>query len=101
MINIKLRSVNSNTSSFDEEQHNKILETLDNCQTMSKEEFKACTRSFRNANAYTQCKKYQKVTIDRKTMLCYKASDTKENDVNTTNNNTGLDSFARVQKIDD
>ena len=100
MINTKLRSINFNASSFDEERHNKIIEILDNYQTMWKEKFKAYAESLWNANACTWHKKYQKVMIDEKTMLCCKASDAEENNVNATNNNAGLDLFARVCKID-
>ena len=68
---------------------------------MQKEEFKACAESLRNTNAHTCCKKDEKAMIGRKTMLCYEASDTKENDINATNNDAGLNLFTRACKIDD
>ena len=47
---------------------------------MKKEEFKACTKSIGNTNAYVWCRKYQKVTIGGKILLCNKPSDDGENE---------------------
>ena len=53
MCNAKLKSIHTNTSSFDDERCDKILESLENRKTTSKEEFKACAESLGNANACT------------------------------------------------
>ena len=53
IINEKLRYLHSNTSVFDEERYNRMLEALENRSKMNKEEFKACTESIGNTNAYT------------------------------------------------
>ena len=53
MINEKLKNINSNTSVFDEERCNRILEVLENWSEMKKEEIKAHTESIGNTNACT------------------------------------------------
>ena len=51
MYNAKSKSIHANISLFDEERCHKILETLENRKTMSKEEFKAYTESLGNTLA--------------------------------------------------
>ena len=55
--NEKLESVHSNVSISDKERCDRILKALDDCSSMTKEEFKACVESLSHTNAYAWCRK--------------------------------------------
>ena len=80
MINEKLRNMHSNTSVFDEDRHNRILEALENRSKMTKEELKACTEHIGNTNAYAWCRNHLKVAVGGKIVLCHKPSDDGKNE---------------------
>ena len=68
---------------------------------MTKEEFKAYLESIGNANACTWCRKYQKVTIGGKALLCHRPKDAEEEDSNEASNKLVIDLLIRACKIND
>ena len=58
MINKKIKDIYSNTSDFNEDRYNRILEALNNRSSIIKDEFKYYIEAISNANAYAWYRKY-------------------------------------------
>ena len=65
-ISKKLKEIHSSTSAFNNKRHNRILEALDDCSSMAKEEFKSYTESLSCTNACAWYRKCLKITISER-----------------------------------